>query len=50
MFFHPIWVLGPGGGGGSPKELVHNLFMQFFTLGNSKIQVFETCFFDILIT
>ena len=25
--FHPIWVLGAGGGG-SPKGLVHNLFMQ----------------------
>ena len=27
---------------------VHNL--QFFTLGSSKIEVFETCFFDIVIT
>ena len=24
--------------------------MQFFTLGSSKIAVFETCFFDIVIT
>ena len=36
------WV---GGGGGSPKGLVHNLLMQFVTLGSSKMEVFETCFF-----
>ena len=36
--------------GGSPKGLVHNLLMQFFTLGSSKIEVFETCFFDIVTT
>ena len=29
---------------------VHNLLMQFFTLGSSKIEVFETYFFDIVIT
>ena len=34
-----------GGGGGSPKGLVHNLLMQFFTLGSSKMEVFETFFF-----
>ena len=45
-----MWVLGPGGGGGSPKGLVHNLLMQFFTLGSSKIEVFKTCFFDIVTT
>ena len=32
------------GGGGSPKRLVHNLLMQFFTLGSSKSEVFETFF------
>ena len=37
-------------GGGSPKGWVHNLLMQFFTLGSSKIEVFETCFFDMVIT
>ena len=49
MFFilFGYWV---GGGGGSPKGLVHNLLMQFFTLGSSKIEVFETCFFDIVTT
>ena len=38
------------GGGGAPKGLVHNLLMQLFTLGCSKIEVFETCFFDTVIT
>ena len=49
MFFtlFGYWV----GGGWSPKGLVHNLLMQFFTLDSSKIRVFETCFFfDIVIT
>ena len=39
-----------GGWGGPPKGLVHNLLMQFFTVGSSKIEVFETYFFDIVIT
>ena len=47
--FHHIGVLG-GGGGGSPKGLVHNLLMQFFTLDSSKIEVFKTFFFDIATT
>ena len=38
------------GGGGSPKGLVHNLLLQFFTQDSSKIEVFETCFFDTVIT
>ena len=29
---------------------VHNLLVLFFTLGSSKIEVFETCFFDIVTT
>ena len=29
---------------------VHNLLMQLFTLGSSKIQVFEVYFYDIVIT
>ena len=29
---------------------VHNLLMQLFTLGSSNIEVFETCFFDIVTT
>ena len=44
------WVLGWGGGGGSPKGLVHNLLMQFFTLDNSKVELFKTCLFDIVTT
>ena len=31
------WVLR---GGGVLKELVHNMFLHFFTLGSSKIEVF----------
>ena len=38
------------GGGGAPRGLVHNLLMQFLTLGSSKIEVFETCFYDIVTT
>ena len=29
---------------------VHNLLMQFFNLGSSKIEVFKTSFYDIVIT
>ena len=29
---------------GSPKGLVHNLLMQFFTLGSSKIEVVKIFF------
>ena len=29
---------------------VHNLLMQFFTPGSSKMEVFETSFFDIVTT
>ena len=55
MFFtlFGYWA-GGGGGGGSPKGLVngpvHNLLMQFFTLGSSKIELFETYFSDTVIT
>ena len=37
-------------GGGSPRGLAHNPLMQFFTPDNSKREVFETCFFDIVTT
>ena len=49
MFFTILgyWV---GGGGGAPKGLVHNLLMQFFTLDSSKIEVFKTCFSDMVTT
>ena len=29
---------------------VHNLLMQLFTLDSSKIDVFKTCFYDIVTT
>ena len=49
--FSPYLGIGlGGGGGGAPKGWVHNLLMQFFTLDSSKIEVFKTCFFDILTT
>ena len=48
MFFTLFWY--QVGGGGSPKGRVHNLLMQFVTPDSSKIEVFETCFFDTVIT
>ena len=30
------------------KGLGHNLLMQFFTLGTSEVEIFETDFFDVL--
>ena len=33
-----------------PQGIVHNLLMQFFTLNSSKIEVFETCVYDIVTT
>ena len=44
------FYLGIGWVGGSPKGVVHNLLLQFFTTGSSKIEVFESCFFDIVTT
>ena len=38
------WVRG----GVSPKGRVHNLLMQIFTPDSSKMEVFETYFFDIV--
>ena len=40
---------GIGCAGGCPKGLVHNLLLQFFTSGSSKIEVFETDFFDTVL-
>ena len=51
MCFSPYLSLtSGGGGGGSPKGLVHNLLMEFFTLGSSKIEVFEPYILDIVTT
>ena len=38
------------GGGGSSQGTVHNLLVQLFTVGSSKIEVFESCFSDTVIT
>ena len=45
MFFtlFGYWPHG-GGGGGGPKGLVHNLLMQLFNLGSSKIDVSKLVF------
>ena len=48
--FFSLFGYQVGGGGGAPKGRVHNLLMQFFTPDNSKMEVFETCFCDIVIT
>ena len=50
MYFSPNFGIGRRGGGGSPKGLVHNLLVQFFTLESSKIEVSETFFSDTVIT
>ena len=49
MFF-TLFGYQVGGGGGAPKGRVHNLPMHFFTPDSSKMEVFETCFCDIVIT
>ena len=49
MCFSPYWGIWCRGGG-SPKGLVHNVLMQLFTLGSSKVEVFETYFSDTMIT
>ena len=51
MFFTLFGYWLGGGGGGLPRDgYTHNLLIQFFTLGSSKIEVLETYFFDIVIT
>ena len=50
IFFTLLGYWAHGGGGVSPKGWVHNLLVQFFTLGCSKIKVLETYFYDIVIT
>ena len=49
MFFTILGCL-LGVGWGAPKGLVHSLLVQFFTLDNSKIEVFKTCFSDMVTT
>ena len=50
MFSPYLGIRFGGGGGGLPRDWYTTCFMQFFTLGSSKIEVFETCFFDIVTT
>ena len=50
MCFSPYLGIRSGVGGGLPRDWHRNLLMQFFTPDSSKIEVFETCFFDIVIT
>ena len=50
MFFIQFGYQVRGGGGGVPRDWYTTCFMQFFTLGSSKIEVFETYFFDIVTT
>ena len=50
VFFTLFGYQVRGGGGGAPKGRVHNLLMQVFTPDSSKIEVFETCCFDTVIT
>ena len=50
MFFALFRYWVHGGGGVFLKGWVHNELMQFFTVGSSKIQFFETYFFATMIT
>ena len=43
MFFTLFGFWAQGGGGGGSKGLVHNLLMQCFTPGSSKIEFVKTC-------
>ena len=45
MCFSPYLGVA-GGGGGTKGSRAHNLLMQFSGLGNSKIEISETDFFD----
>ena len=50
VFFTLFGYWAHGRGGVSPKGLVHNLLMQFFTPGSSKIEFLETYYSDTVIT
>ena len=41
-------LFGCGGGGGTKGSRAHSLLMQFSGLGNSKMEISETDFFDTL--
>ena len=46
----PLQVALSRGGGGATQGWVHNLLMQFFNLGSSKIEVFNTYFSNTVFT
>ena len=48
--FHPIWVFGAGGGGGSNLDWCTTCLCTFSSQNSSKIEVSETYFLDIVIT
>ena len=48
--FHPIWVMGWGGGGGGSQGMGTQPAYAGFTLDSSKIEVLKTCFFDSVTT
>ena len=49
--FSPYLGMGRTRGWGVPHgTLVDNVVMQVFTFGSSKLEAFETCFSDTLIT
>ena len=51
LFGYWAHVGGRGGGGGVVSQRMStHLLMQLFTLGTSKIEVFDTYFFDIVTT
>ena len=49
-FFFTLFGYWLWGGGGSPQGLVHNLLLQFFSLGKSKSAVSDTYFFHTVTT
>ena len=50
MFFTLFGYWPHGGGGGVSQGIGTQPAYVVFTLGSSKIEVFETCFFDIVTT
>ena len=48
MCFSPYLGVAGGGGGSTKGSRAHNLLTQFSGLGNSKIEISQTDFFDTL--
>ena len=50
-YISPYLGIRSGGGGGVSQGIdTQPAVMQFFNLGSSKMEVFETCFYDIVTT